>query len=52
MNKTERGRMVAFMKGVYAEILNRNPDYKSRDHVVYIARPSQDIWNSEEKKHM
>lgn len=52
MNKTERGRMVAFMKGVYAEILNRNPDYKSRDHVVYIARPSQDIWNSEEKAYV
>lgn len=52
MNKTERGRMVAFMKGVYAEILNRKTDYKSRDHAVYIARPSQDIWDSEEKAYL
>lgn len=52
MNLTERGRMVAFMKGVYAEILNRNPDYKTRDHVVYIARPSQDIWDSEEEGYL
>ena len=53
MNDIERKRMVAFMKGVYAEILNRNPDYKNREHVVYIARPSQDeLWKSEETPYM
>lgn len=49
MNEIERNRMVAFMKGVYSGILDRHPDYKSRKHVVYIARPSQDEkWKSEE----
>ena len=53
MNETERGRMVKFMKGVYAEILNCHPDYKSRQHVVYIARPSQDeLWKSEEEAYL
>lgn len=53
MNATERGRMVKFMKGVYAEILNCHPDYKSRQHVVYIARPSQDeLWKSEEEAYL
>ena len=53
MDKTERGRMVKFMKGVYAEILNCHPDYKSRQHVVYIARPSQDdLWKSEENAYL
>lgn len=49
MNEIERKRMVAFMKGVYSGILDRHPDYKSRKHVVYIARPSQDEkWKYEE----
>lgn len=49
MSENERSRMVAFMKGVYSGILDRHPDYKSREHVVYIARPSQDEkWKSEE----
>lgn len=53
MSETERGRMVAFMKGVYAEILNIHPDYKTREHVVYIARPSQDeLWKSEEEDYL
>ena len=53
MNKIERGRMVAFMKGGYAEILNNHPDYKTRHHVVYIARPSQDeLWKSEEEAYL
>lgn len=53
MNATERGRMVKFMKGVYAEILNCHPDYKTRNHVVYIARPSQDkFWKSEENAYL
>lgn len=53
MNKTERNRMVTFMKGVYAEILNIHPDYKTRQHVVYIARPSQgELWQSAEEAYL
>lgn len=53
MNAIERKRMVSFMKGVYAEILNRYPDYKTREHVVFIARPSQDkLWKSEETEYL
>ena len=53
MTTIERNRMVAFMKGVYAEILNRHADYKTRKHVVYIARPSQDkLWKSEESEYI
>lgn len=53
MNETERNRMVAFMKGVYMGILDRHPDYKTREHVVYIARPSQDsLWKSEENAYI
>lgn len=49
MNIIERRRMVYFMRGVYAAILDRYPDFKTRKHAVYIARPSQDkIWKSEE----
>lgn len=49
MKPDERKRMVAFMKGVYEGILDRHPDYKTRDHRVFIARPSQDkIWKNEE----
>lgn len=52
MNAIERNRMRLFMKGIYAEILNRHPDYKTRDHAVYIARPSQDVWDAEEEAYM
>lgn len=49
MNDVERQRMVNFMRGVYAGILDRHPDFKLIEHVVYIARPSQDeLWKSEE----
>lgn len=49
MKLDERKRMVSFMKGVYEGILNCHPDYKTRDHRVFIARPSQDkIWKNEE----
>ena len=49
MTPEEKKLMSAFMKGVYDGILDRHPDYKSRDHRVYIARPSQDkLWNKEE----
>lgn len=40
MNKAERERMVAFMKGVYAEILNSYPNFRNREHVIYVAGPS------------
>lgn len=53
MNETERNRMVKFMKGVYAAILERYPDYNTREHVVYIARPSQDkLWKTEEEQYL
>lgn len=52
MNAIERNRMLSFMKGIYEEILNRNPDFKTRDHAVYIARPSQDVWDAEEKAYL
>ena len=53
MSKTERNRMTSFMKGVYAGILDRHPDYKTREHVVYIARPSQDkLWKAEENAYL
>lgn len=53
MTPIERHRMVSFMKGVYAGILNNHPDYKTRNHVVYIARPSQDkFWKSEENAYL
>lgn len=49
MKPDERKRMVSFMKGVYEGILDRHPDYKTRDHRVFIGRPSQDkIWKNEE----
>lgn len=53
MSQTDRARMVAFMRGVYAGILDRHPDYRTREHVVYIARPSQDkLWKSEEAAYL
>lgn len=53
MSKTDRDRMVAFMKGVYAEILDRHSSYRTREHVVFIARPSQDkLWKSEESAYL
>ena len=53
MSPSDRNRMVAFMKGVYAGILDRHPDYKTREHVVFIARPSQDkLWKSEESAYL
>lgn len=53
MSADERECMVKFMKGVYSGILDRHPDYKSRKHVVCIARPSQDEkWKSEESAYI
>lgn len=49
MSEEERLRMVAFMKGVYEGIIDRHPDYRHREHCVFIARPSQDfLWKKEE----
>ena len=53
MNEVERGRMIAFMKGVYDSICEQYSDFKSREHVVFIARPSQDkFWKKEEKAYL
>lgn len=53
MTPVERNRMILFMKGVYSQILDRHPDFKTRNHVVYIARPSQDkLWKSEEEAYL
>lgn len=53
MTPVERNRMLLFMKGVYSQILDRHPDFKTRNHVVYIARPSQDkLWKSEEEAYL
>lgn len=53
MTSIERNRMLLFMKGVYSEILDRHSDFKTRSHVVYIARPSQDkLWKSEENAYL
>lgn len=53
MTENDRARMVAFMKGVYAAILDQHPGYRARKHVVYIARPSQDeLWKSEEDAYL
>lgn len=53
MNAEDRELMVAFMKGVYAGILDIHQDYKGRDHRVFIARPSQDkLWKKEEAEYI
>lgn len=53
MSDIEKRRMEYFMKGVYDGILDRHPDYKTREHAVYIARPSQDkLWKSEEQAYL
>ena len=53
MDDVERARMVAFMRGVYNGILEQYPDFKSREHVVFIARPSQDkLWKNEEAEYV
>ena len=49
MDENERYLMVSFMKGVYAGIIDRHPDFVMREHRVFIARPSQDdLWLKEE----
>lgn len=53
MTDIERNRMISFMKGVYASILDQHPDYNTREHVVFIARPSQDsLWKEEEEAYI
>lgn len=49
MNNAERGRMVAFMKGVYAEILNMHPHFKTCAHTIYLSGPSCFIYFSVEE---
>lgn len=37
MCMSEWNRMVAFIKGVYAEIINNNPEFNTRSHTVFIS---------------
>lgn len=49
MTVQEKQRMIAFMKGVYDAILDCHPDYRTIEHGVFIARPSNDkLWKGEE----
>ena len=50
MNLSERNRMVAFMHGVYIEILHRHPDFATRPHVVYMAGHTSDLFFEKEEK--
>lgn len=53
MNLSERNRMVAFMHGVYAEILHCHPDFATRPHVVYMAGHTSDlVFEKEEKEYL
>lgn len=53
MNLSERNRMVAFMHGVYVEILHRHPDFATRPHVVYMAGHTSDmVFEKEEKEYL
>lgn len=50
MNLSERNRMVAFMHGVYIEILHHHPDFATRPHVVYMAGHTSDLFFEKEEK--
>lgn len=50
MNLSERNRMVAFMHGVYVEILHCHPDFATRPHVVYMAGHTSDLFFEKEEK--
>lgn len=53
MNLSERNRMVAFMHGVYVEILHRHPNFATRPHVVYMAGHTSDlVFEKEEKEYL
>lgn len=53
MNLSERNRMVAFMHGVYVEILHCHPDFATRPHVVYMAGHTSDlVFKKEEKEYL
>lgn len=53
MNLSERNRMVAFMHGVYIEILHRHPEFATRPHVVYMAGHTSDlVFEKEEKEYL
>lgn len=53
MNLSERNRMVAFMHGVYREILHRYPDFAARSHVIYMSVPMSDyVFEKEEKEYL
>ena len=53
MNLSERNRMVAFMHGVYVEILHCHPNFATRPHVVYMAGHTSDlVFEKEEKEYL
>lgn len=53
MNLSEKNRMVAFMHGVYVEILHRHPGFTTRPHVVYMAGHTSDfVFEKEEKEYL
>lgn len=53
MNLFERNRMVAFMHGVYREILHRYPDFAARSHVIYMSVPMSDyVFEKEEREYL
>lgn len=53
MNLSERNRMVAFMHGVYREILRRYPDFAARSHVIYMSVPMSDyVFEKEEREYL
>lgn len=52
MSQNDRKLMRLFMRGVYNGILTCNPDFKKRDHRVFIARPSSTSWDSEEDEYL
>lgn len=48
MSHDDKELQIAFMKGVYQNILNQNVFLNNENHVVYIARPSSPSWDNEE----
>ncbi len=47
MSPDDKELQIAFMKGVYQNILNQNVFLNNKNHVVYIARPSSPSWDNE-----
>lgn len=52
MNTSERFMMISFMKGVYNGIRCQNVTLNDSNHVVFIARPSNHSWDTEEDEYI